>query len=266
MRSFASIAASFVVLSSLAAVGCAADAAADDADAELGATASSELGSGISVPNPSGAYVANVTANGMGCPAGTWDAKISRDGKTFEVAFMKRPSNNWQLNASFSRTQKHIPVTCAAAGTGLGPFVNRCYLDPNTTFNSADDTVEAQAKISGAYNLPYGILASANYDIRSGTPQARQVLFTGGSTIRSISLNVEPIGTFGLPRTHAMDVRVAKRFVLGSARSVEVRGDIYNVLNKGTVTVWNLQSGPNYLRPSRILFPRILQFGATFTF
>ena len=63
-----------------------------------------------------------------------------------------------------------------------------------------------------------------------------------------------------------MDVRFAKRFALGGARNVELRGDIYNFLNKGTVLTQNLQSGSTYLRPSRILFPRILQVGATFTF
>ena len=120
--------------------------------------------------------------------------------------------------------------------------------------------------MSGAYNLPYGILASANYDIRSGAPQARQVLFTGGRSIPSILLNVEPLGTFNLPNTRELDVRVAKRVNLGGARLVELRADIYNALNKGTVRTQTLQSGANYLRPSSIMFPRILQLGATLTF
>jgi len=114
--------------------------------------------------------------------------------------------------------------------------------------------------------LPYGILASANYDIRNGAPQARRVLFTGGQTIRSIELNVEPIGTFSLPNTHELDVRAAKRVNLGGARSVELRFDIYNALNKGTVRTQTLRSGADYLRPSLIMFPRILQIGATFMF
>jgi len=50
------------------------------------------------------------------------------------------------------------------------------------------------------------------------------------------------------------------------ATGVELRSDLYNALNKGTVTTQNLQSGANYLRPSTILFPRILQIGATFNF
>ena len=194
--------------------------------------------------------------------------------KTFEVAFQKRPSNNWQLGASYTSTWLDAPITCGASGTGLGTdttgtagiFTSRCLTNPNQAFNTANKTREWQTKVSGAYNLPYGIVASANYDIRSGLPQARQVVVTGGRSIRSISLYVEPRGTFYLPNTHALDVRAAKRVNLGAARSVEVRADIYNALNKGTVLAQILQAGADYLRPSRILFPRILQVGATFNF
>jgi hypothetical protein len=192
--------------------------------------------------------------------------------KTVEVAVMKRPARGWQIGSSYSNTWVDVPFSCGGSGSGLGSgtplvwFTTRCLTNPNQVFNTANKTREWQAKLSGAYNLPYGILASANYDIRSGNVQARQVLFTGGQSIRSIPLNVEPIGTFRLPNTHELDVRAAKRVSLGGARTVELRADIYNALNKGTVTVATLQSGANYLRPSTILFPRILQVGATFNF
>jgi len=186
--------------------------------------------------------------------------------KTFEIAATKRQSQGWQVGASFTRTWIDAPITCGASGSGLGTVTSRCLTNPNVAFNSGNHTVEWQAKLSGAYNLPFGILASANYDIRSGLRQARQVLFTGGRSIRSISLNVEPIGTISLPNTHELDLRAAKNVKLGTARSVELRADIYNALNRGTVLARTLQSGASYLRPSRILFPRILQVGATFTF
>ena len=192
--------------------------------------------------------------------------------KTFEVAVMKRPARGWQVGTSYSSTWIDVPISCGASGSGLGSgtpliwYPTRCLTNPNQAFNTANNTREWQAKVSGAYNLPYGIVASANYDIRSGGPQARQVLFTGGQTIRSIALNVEPIGTFSLPNTHELDVRAAKRLALGGARTVELRFDLYNALNKGTVTTQNLQSGTSYLRPATILFPRILQIGATFNF
>jgi hypothetical protein len=71
------------LLSSLAAAGCAGDAAVDDEieSTELG------LGQSVDVPNPSGAYFASVTANGSGCAPGTWEAAISPDGKSFTVTF-----------------------------------------------------------------------------------------------------------------------------------------------------------------------------------
>src|SRR5262245_48216078 len=69
-------------LSSLGGTGCSADTSD-----ELIAESNQELGQSIDVPNPSGAYFANVTANGSGCPAGTWTADISPDGKAFTVAF-----------------------------------------------------------------------------------------------------------------------------------------------------------------------------------
>ena len=175
--------------------------------------------------------------------------------KTFEVAFTKRPSQGWQLGASYSITWLNTAIGCNAAGAGLGVTDNtvyypvRCATNPNQAFNTANNT-----------------RASANYDIRSGIPQARQVLFRGGKTITSYVLNVEPRGSFYLPNTHELDVRAAKRVNLGGARSMELRFDIYNALNKGTVRTWTLRSGPDFLRPITIMHPRIVQVGATFNF
>jgi hypothetical protein len=64
--------------------GCAADGSPEDASDDV---TSEALGSSVSVPNPSGAYFASVIANGTGCPAGTWNAEISPDGKQFSVSF-----------------------------------------------------------------------------------------------------------------------------------------------------------------------------------
>jgi hypothetical protein len=217
-------------------------------------------------------YPASLAAAAFASTMYTNSSAADANFKTFEIALTKRPSQGWQVGASYSSTWMNSPINCSDTGVGLGNtnstvwYPVRCATNPNQAFNTANKTREWQTKISGAYNLPYGILASANYDIRSGAPQARQVLFTGGQTIRSIVLNVEPIGSFYLPNTHELDVRAAKRVNLGSARSVELRLDIYNALNKSTVRTWNLQSGANYLRPVTIMFPRILQVGATLNF
>lgn len=37
--------------------------------------------------DPGGSYFAAITANGTGCPAGTWDTRFSPDGRDFKVVF-----------------------------------------------------------------------------------------------------------------------------------------------------------------------------------
>src|SRR5262249_36584189 len=157
----------------------------------------------------------------------------------------------------------HIPL-----GTGTLAF------NPNAEINAADNTWEWQGKVSGAYNFPYGIVGSANFEHRSGDPTARQVLFSGGTTIPTIVLNVDPIGTLRLPNINMMDVRGQKRFVLGRGHSLEVRVELLNALNINTITNLNVRSGSNFLAPvsagtnnsTAIEPPRLFQFGFSYTF
>lgn len=86
MKLFSSLVAVVALAASVGTAGCAADQAEPGAGEELG-EANAALGEGVDVPNPSGVYFAKVTANGTGCPAGTWDAAISADGKAFTLTF-----------------------------------------------------------------------------------------------------------------------------------------------------------------------------------
>ena len=202
------------------------------------------------------------------------DPAADQSYKTIEVAGSRRLAGGWQFSASYSATLFNVPFTCDHS-SGAANFVTRgCNGNPNAEINTSNNTWEWSGKISGAYILPYGITASANYDHRSGQPEGRRVLFTGGQTVRSFLMNVEPVGTIRLPATNLLDLRTAKRFALGGSRSVEVRGDIFNLLNTNTVLRRVLQSGSTYLLPftsganatTAIVLPRILQVGASFNF
>src|SRR4029453_16591158 len=119
--------------------------------------------------------------------------------KTFEVAATRRLSGGWQLNGSVSFTRADAD------------FADRQALNPNSEINTSERFWENTAKVWGGYVRPFEIVASANYERRLGAPQSRQVQYTGRTTIRSIVLNTDPLGTIRLPSTNLVDFRFAKR-------------------------------------------------------
>ncbi|MCM3879240.1 MAG: TonB-dependent receptor [Vicinamibacterales bacterium] len=174
--------------------------------------------------------------------------------KTIEVAGTRRISNGWQAAASITVTKSHVP------------FADEQADNPNTEINTLNDTWETTTKISGGYTLPWEVIMSATYERRSGTPQAAQAQLAGGQTIRTIVVNLDPLGTINLPPTYLWNMRFAKRFRLGGSHSLEGRFDFFNIFNANFVTGRSVRVGPSYLVPSSTIAPRILQLGATYSF
>jgi hypothetical protein len=187
--------------------------------------------------------------------------------KSIEFAVDKRFAQGWQFAASLSSTLKNVPLisglipseTSQQAGVGATH-------DPNAEINSNVSGWERTGKASASYQFPYAVRVGANYQYRSGALFARQVLFSGGRTIPSIVLNVEPIGTRQRPDIHLVDLRIERTFGLGGSKRVITRLNIYNALNASTVTNLNARAGANFLRPSAILPPRLLELNASFSF
>jgi hypothetical protein len=184
--------------------------------------------------------------------------------KTIEFGAARRLSNGWQFNTSYSATRKDIPF-----GTGLAAY------NPNAEIFVADETWEWNAKVSGTYSFPYDILGSLNFEHRSGDPSARQVLFTApGTTVPSIVLNVEPIGSIRTPHVNMFDARISKQIGLAGSRSLNVRVDVFNLMNIDTLRNWNVRSGAIFLRPTAggsnnatsIVPPRLVMFGVSYDF
>jgi hypothetical protein len=70
-------------MASLLAMATAVSACAATSNDDVGSSAQSL--SRKHVVHPDGTYFADITANGTGCPTGTWDAAISDDGETFTL-------------------------------------------------------------------------------------------------------------------------------------------------------------------------------------
>lgn len=187
------------------------------------------------------------------------DDRAESNYKTIEVAGTKRLSRGWQVMAAYTATKSDVPFSRAA-------YDPQAPNNPNGEIFTANHTWDWLAKISGAYTFPFGIIGSANFYHQSGDPQARQARFTGGRQIQALVVNVEPLGSIRLPNVNLLDLRAAKRINLGGGRALEVRADVFNAANVNTTTSRVLRSGPDYLRVQAIVPPRVVQFGATFTF
>lgn len=191
------------------------------------------------------------------------DPRADESYKSFELAASKRLADRWQFMASYSATKTNLPVPVQAD------------LNPNAEIFAANKTWEWLSRVSGAYVFPGDVQVSANFEHRSGEPQARTVFLTGGRSIRSIRLPVEPLGSIRLPHRNLLNVRVEKSLRLSPRHRVALRVNVYNALNANTVIQRTLQSGPNYLHPIQtggtgsttgITPPRIAEFSVLYSF
>jgi len=212
-------------------------------------------------------YSPLLVGQGFEVPMYINDRQRDQTFKSIEMGGVKRFASGWFFSASFSATRKHSPLISglipseSAQQSGQGAANN-----PNAEINTTDDSWERNSKVSGSYEFPYAIRASVNYQNRSGIPFARQVLFSGGQTIPSIVLNVDPIGTLKRPDINLVDMRFERSFTFWNQRKLSARVNIYNLLNSGTVTNINARAGATYLRPTAILPARILELNMTFQY
>jgi len=110
------------------------------------------------------------------------------------------------------------------------------------------------------------VQVAANFENRSGSALARTVSVRGGRQVPSLTVRVEPTGTIRLPSLTNLHVRAEKSLRVRGSQRVSLRLNVYNVLNVNTVLGATVLSGPNFMRPTSIALPRIVEFGALYTF
>ena len=174
---------------------------------------------------------------------------------SLDLAVTRRMAGNWMMQASYSGTWK------TNQNVAVLPDDN-----PNADFNQSDDNFEWISKITGSYRFPYRIQASALLESRSGEPWARTVLFSGGTTIPTLVVNVEPIGSRFYPTVHHVDVRVEREFRLLTSHELAVRFNVYNLLNSNMTLTANTRAGSTFGRPQTILAPRLAEISASYKF
>lgn len=199
-----------------------------------------------------------------------------------EITATKRMSNRWQMLAGYTWSRSRVKGLSVNVDPNTLINVTGPLAGQNTNFNGQIGDRPHQFKFTGTYVLPfYDIGVAGNLNSQSGIPITRQVVVAktvgGNSTV-----NVEPLGSYRLPRRTTADLRVFKTQNFG-ARSLEVSVDFNNVGNVNTFwdartlsgTINLRQNGdpagaintlPQFASPSQVYGPRNIRFNVAFRF
>ena len=198
------------------------------------------------------------------------DSRSNADYTSFELAASRRLANRWMFQASFSATQLDVPfVTNSMITTGSACIgcVDLTTFEPNAEIFASNQTWDYLTRLSGYYQLPYGVSAAVNYENRSNTRWARTQTFANVPEIGTINLRVEPIGTRHLPNTNLVNLRFEKAIRgLAPDHKLAVRANMYNALNANTPLSVQQNTGAAFGNVLTYVPPRIIEFGLVYSY
>jgi hypothetical protein len=200
----------------------------------------------------------------------TNDDRLDSDYKGVEITINKRFSRRWQMVAGYT------------LGKGEVTAVN--VTNPNALINAKGPINEDRThifKLTGQFILPWDVYVAPNVLVLTGQGVTRTANFA--LTQGTVSVNVEPRGSFRLDTRKQVDIRLAKVFKLGGLRELEASVDGYNLTNDAYVWEVRTPTGRFNARfagnptgelinqaqfglPSQILNPRIFRLGMAFRF
>ncbi len=166
---------------------------------------------------------------------------------TWEIAATRRFSGRWSAQTSYARTWQKAsdfrsnPNQALPVGyLGLSNF-----------------------KLTGSFDPGWGLRFSPAIRYQEGSYFARTVSLSlnyGNATIQA-----EPTGSRQRDDALLFDLRSERRFKLSRDMTTGLFVDAFNLLNTGAVTSLTTITGPNFLRATGILPPRVVQIGAKFS-
>ena len=132
-------------------------------------------------------------------------------------------------------------------------------------------------KLNGSVPLPQGFVVSGVYQDLSGPAIEATYAATTAEIAPSLGRNLAGgARTVNVPlvapqtlfegRTRRLDLRLTKNVQLTRRVRLQANLDAYNALNSSAVQTVQTTFGPNWLTPTTILDPRILQVSVQLTF
>ncbi len=209
-------------------------------------------------------------------PVGTYRTNANNAYERYlgiEIVLKKRLTNRWMMDGSFT----YSDWTYHYNGDYDFDLTNHDYYDGGVLapasggsgFVNVFVNARWQAKLSGLYQFPYGINASATFFAREGYVYPTYSLLNrpkiGWTNMYG---HVGSAGTFGdtrLPNFFEMNLRLEKTFNISETATVTLSADAFNVLNANTTLARNgMVTSPQFEYTQRILNPRVFRFGVRF--
>lgn len=185
----------------------------------------------------------------------------------FGVTFNKQLSNKWSFLFSYDTDYRDLrdnsPRNPNEALYGPGTVTGTNYGVQN--FQFATPSWNQAIRMSGTYQLPWGINYATSVTAQSGDYYFREVqIRDGNSTLLPIRIDPQA-GRYEW--TKLWDNRFAKRFKTFKTQSLEGEINIYNTLNANTITEQTNRVGSaTFLQPTTILAARVLRMGVKYRF
>ena len=197
--------------------------------------------------------------------------------KGLELTARKRLSNRWMMTTSYVRNVQKAFTTLVPSLDYLDP-TNRFPTDFLSGYEDGSRNGPHVFKLSGMYQLPWDITASAFFNAHSNFPNNLYILSpvrTG--TQDQANVIVTPANENRLPAVKTLDLNFDKAIRLGGARRVTLNAAIFNISNSNTildkangVTIGNVRafrqntaSANNF---NTIVGPRVARFGVRVNF
>jgi hypothetical protein len=152
--------------------------------------------------------------------------------------------------------------------------------NPSTYLCHQESPFLNNAKMLASYTLPWQMLIAGTFQSLPGPAISAAYTATNAAIAPSLGRNLAagPTATVAVPlidpvtmygeRMYQVDVRLAKRFVVGRTR-LEAQVDLFNALNGNFILATNNTygtSGLSWLVPQTILAPRLLKVGVQMRF
>jgi hypothetical protein len=178
----------------------------------------------------------------------------------FDLTFNKRISNRWMITGGLS------------FGKNVGDVYGTADLNnPNNTYRRGvvGTDVPVSFKVSGLYELPYGISLSGNVSHYTGFPELDTLIVSRNTVVLtqvSQSIAVAPRGTNRLDDVNFVDLSARKTLKSGGHLNIEPLMELFNVLNASPIQGRSTTLGPSYHRVAAVSGGRMLKFGLNVNF